>query len=92
MDYEDGSFFRLRKMEIYDGPITQSIDLKSKYVQIRRNGRESRAIVAAYDDCIESDYGFKCQQEQKVFGPELECLTSIFNENGKSEQCKGMFF
>ena len=92
LDYEDGAFFRLRKMPIHDGPITQSIELKAKYVQTRKNGPASNAIVAAYSDCIETNYGFKCQNQQKVYGQELECLTSILNEKGKSRQCQGMFY
>ena len=91
-DYEDGAFFRVRKMPIHDGPITQSIDLKAKYIQIRKDGRDSNAIVAAYADCSESNYGFKCQKESKLYGQELKCLTSIFNEKGKSTHCQGLFY
>ena len=87
-DLIDGTFYRLRKMQIHHGPISKQIENDAQFVHVGQN-RETKGIVAAYSDCKETDHFFECRPEEKIYGSDLQCLQSLFKSDGLSNQCRG---
>ena len=76
-------------MATFLGPMSQKLNMDVSFIKVASTNRNIIEVVSAYSKCDEIDQNFQCNQENKIYGEDFQCISSLFERKGRIEQCKG---